>query len=162
MNRDETKNLILRITQFYGRERFEMDKPKYEVWCECLSDLRADVADKALMEYVKNNKFPPTVADLREKYSELWEEYTAMIRHIGESFELASGCYPDITAEQRAAGKKTFIEIVNRYPRESKERTANEISQRILRYVREIENGTDTRIMPFDKYMEQIKHEFNG
>lgn len=162
MTREESKKLIYKISHFYGKERFEIDQTRFDFWCECLSDLRADVAEKALMEYVKNNKFPPTVADLREKYLELWEEYTAMIRHIGESFELASGCYPDITAEQRMAGKKTFIEIVNRYPRESKEKAANEISQRILRYVREIEKGTDTRIMPFDKYMEQIKHEFNG
>lgn len=162
MNRADAKKLITQITHFYGKDRFEIDQAKFDVWCECLADLRYDVAEKAFKEYVKDNKFPPTIADLREKYSQLWEEYTAMIRHIGESFELASGCYPDITAEQRVVGKKTFIEIVNRYPRESKEKAANEISQRILRYVRKIESGTDTRIMPFDKYMEQIKHEFNG
>ena len=162
MNRDEAKNLILQITRFYGKERFEMDKPKYEVWCECLADLRADVAEKAFKEYVKDNKFPPTIADLREKYSQLWNEYTSMIRHISESFELASGCYPDVTDEQRAVGKKTFIEIVNRYPRERKEKVANSLSQKIIGYVREIENGTDTGIMPFDRYMEQMKNEFDG
>ena len=160
MTREETKAVVVILLDAYG-EKYKIDQSGFNVWCECMSDLRFDVAKKAATEYVKKSQYPPTVADIRNEYKILWDEYTAMIRHINESFDIASGCYPDVTDEQRAAGKKGFIEIVNRYPREQKERVANDLSQKIIGYVREVENGTDIGIMPFDKYMEQMKHEFN-
>lgn len=161
MTREELNSVVKILMRVYG-DKFKMEQSVFNVWYECLADLRFDVMQKATSDFIKTSKFPPTIADLREKYSQLWNEYTSMIRHISESFELASGCYPDVTDEQRAVGKKTFIEIVNRYPRERKEKVANSLSQKIIGYVREIENGTDTGIMPFDRYMEQMKNEFDG
>ena len=160
MTREETKAVIRILLSGYG-EKFKIDQNGFSVWCECMSDLRFDVAKKAATEYVKKSQYPPTVADIRNEYKILWDDYTAMLRHINESFDMASGCYPDVTEEQRVVGKKTFIEIVNRYPREQKERVANDLSQKIIGYVRKVENGTDVGIMPFDKYMEQMKHEFS-
>ena len=160
MTREETKAVVVILLDAYG-EKYKIDQSGFNVWCDCMSDLRFDVAKKAATEYIKKSQYPPTVADIRNEYKILWDDYTAMIRHINESFDIASGCYPDVTDEQRAAGKKGFIEIVNRYPREQKERVANDLSQKIIGYVREVENGTDIGIMPFDKYMEQMKHEFN-
>lgn len=160
MNREETKAVVKILTDAYG-EKFKIDQSGFNVWCECMNDLRFDVTKKAATEYIKRSQYPPTVADIRNEYKTLWNEYLAMIKHIEESFNLASGCYPDVTEEQRTTGKRIFIELINRYPRGQKERAANELSQKIVGYVREIENGTDTKIMPFDKYMEQMKHEFD-
>lgn len=160
MNKEETKAIVQILKNVY-RDKFDITQGTFEIWCECMNDLRFDVTKKAATEYIKRSQYPPTVADIRNEYKTLWNEYLAMIKHIEESFNLASGCYPDVTEEQRATGKKAFIEIVNRYPREQKERVANGLSQKIIGYVREVESGTHNWIMPFDEYMEQMKHEFD-
>ena len=161
MTREEIKAIVLILMNAYG-EKFKIDQSGFNVWCECMSDLRFDVAKKAATEYVKKSQYPPTVADIRNEYKILWDDYTAMIRHINESFEAAVGCYPEVTAEQRADGYSLFLKVVGGKSRELRERVAREISQGIISYVQRVEAGTDANIIPFDKCMEKMTNEFRS
>ena len=160
MTREEAKRYVGKIMSYYG-DKFSIDQVKFNIWFDGLQDLRTDVAEKAFMEYVKASKFPPTIADIREQYDILWNAYKSMVRSIHDSFDVASGSYPEITDEQRERGKKLFSEIVNRYPRDKKERIASELSSRITGYVRQCEDGK-AQLTTFDLYMERLANEFTG
>jgi hypothetical protein len=161
MNKEETKAIVQILKNVY-RDKFDIKQGAFEIWCECMSDLRFDVAKKAAMEYIKKSQYAPTVADIRNEYKILWDEYTAMIRHINESFDSAVGCYPEVTAEQRANGYSAFLKFVGGKKREQRERVAREISQRIIDFVQSVEEGKDTNIVPFDKCMEKEINEFRS
>lgn len=156
MTRVELNEIVKIFQKVYG-EKFKIDQDGFNVWCDCLSDLRHDVAIKAAHEYVRKSQFPPTVADLRNEYNALWDEYKAMLRHVTENFESAAGVYPNITDEQRANGRRLFMTMVGAVQgNEQRERLSESISNRIKDYVREIEAGIDNTIIPFDKCVEEI------
>lgn len=156
MTREEIKTIVAYFKKAY-KEKFEVSQGTFDVWCDCLSDLRHDVAIKAAHEYVRKSQFPPTVADLRNEYNALWDEYKAMLRHVTENFESAAGVYPNITDEQRANGRRLFMTTVGAVQgNEQRERLSESISNRIKDYVREVEAGTDNTIIPFDKCVEEI------
>lgn len=155
MKREELKEIVQMFRKVYG-EKFKIDQQSFDIWCDCLGDLRFDVAKKAATEFIKKSQYAPTVADIQNEYNLLWEEYKAMVRHIGESFDAAAGYYPCITEEQRANGKKIFIDLVSRVGRDKRERTARDISQRIIEYVKKCEAGTSDTIIPFDEYMRTL------
>lgn len=156
MTRIELNEIVKIFQKVYG-DKFKIDQDGFNVWCDCLSDLRHDVAIKAAHEYVRKSQFPPTVADLRNEYNALWDEYKAMLRHVTENFESAAGVYPNITDEQRANGRRLFMMAVGAVQgNEQRERLSESISNRIKDYVREVEAGTDNTIIPFDKCVEEM------
>ena len=156
MTRIELNEIVKIFQKVYG-DKFKIDQDGFNVWCDCLSDLRHDVAIKAAHEYVRKSQFPPTVADLRNEYNALWDEYKAMLRHVTENFDSAAGVYPNITDEQRANGRRLFMMAVGAVQgNEQRERLSESISNRIKDYVREVEAGTDNTIIPFDKCVEEM------
>ena len=155
MNRVEVNGIVKIFQKVYG-EKFNIDQDGFNVWCECMDDLRYDVAHKAAMEYVRKSQYPPTIADIRNEYDALWSEYLAMVRHIDESFDSAAGYYPNITDEQRAKGKKLFNQYVGSKPRDQREREARNLSQRIINFVKECEAGIEEHIIQFDKCVENL------
>ena len=161
MDREETKAIVQILKNVY-RDKFDIKQGAFEMWCECMSDLRFDVTKKAATEYVKKSQYPPTVADIRNEYKILWDEYVAMIRHINDSFDTAVGCYPEVTSDQRVNAYNMFLKVVGSKKREQREWVAREISQKIIGYVQRIEAGTDASIIPFDKCMENITDEFRS
>lgn len=52
----------------YGGKFPELDKKVLNVWYRGLSDLDDKRAEEAVIKYIKDNKFPPTIAELREYY----------------------------------------------------------------------------------------------
>lgn len=147
---------------YKGANDFLNSQESFDLWYELLADLRFDVMKCAADVYMQKEKYPPTVADIRREYDTLWDEHLAIVRHIKESYESAAGIYPGIDSQQKMAGKEIFTEIVNRYPKEEKERIAGCAAERICQYVREWEAGTEKTILPLDEYMERLKNEFTG
>lgn len=162
MTREEVKVFLHKVKQIY-KEKFSVDSQEaFDAWCDCMSDIRADVANKALTEFVKSSKFTPTIADIREISERLWNEYILMVKHINNEFDSATGNYPSLTEEQWERGHITFIGIVNRYPREQKERIANALGNKIRTFVQEWERGSEQTIIGLDEFMERMKDEFSG
>lgn len=73
---------------------FELTKGRISIYCEMLSDLPLDTLTAAVRQHIAVNKWPPTVAELREACSYLtrpalptwadaWDEVLTAIRRVG-------------------------------------------------------------------------------
>lgn len=94
MTFDEFKILVKGMKAVYTSERFLPDADSIRIWYTLLSDLEYPVLNAAIQKYMVTNKFPPTIADLREmattictgeiqEWGEGWEKVLKAIRFYG-------------------------------------------------------------------------------
>ena len=78
----------------YTQPSFIPDADAFNVWFSLLQDIDYRVAQAAIQKYMLTNKFPPTIADIREcataiytgetpLWSDGWEEVIMAIRRYG-------------------------------------------------------------------------------
>lgn len=70
MNREQVKEVFKLIKNTYSQ--FEVTSEKINVWTRLLKDQNPAIIMKNTEHYILDNKFPPTIADLREKKSEAY------------------------------------------------------------------------------------------
>jgi len=63
VNKLEVRKLLEQITGLYLNIKLSPDTAN--IWAECLQDISYEQARHNLVEYVKKNKFAPTIADIR-------------------------------------------------------------------------------------------------
>lgn len=78
MERDEFKILVKGMKAVYAQPTFLPDKDAFDVWYELLKDIPYKVANVAIQKYMLTEKFPPTIADIREKASSLMTADTSI------------------------------------------------------------------------------------
>ena len=94
MNRDEFKILCKGMKAVYTQPTFLPDADAFNIWYSLLKDLEYSVAQAAIQKYMLTNKFPPTIADIREQAAEVrvgqkplwsdgWEEVLRAISKFG-------------------------------------------------------------------------------
>lgn len=94
MTRDEFKVLCKGMKAVYTQPTFLPDADAFNIWFSLLQDLDYMVAQAAIQKYMLTNKFPPTIADIREYatgisfgekplWSDGWEEVLRAIRKFG-------------------------------------------------------------------------------
>lgn len=119
MNRDEFKVLCKGMKAVYTQPTFLPDADAFNIWFSLLQDLDYMVAQTAIQKYMLTNKFPPTIADIRELatgisfgekplWSDGWEEVLRAIRRFGsyrETEALASMSETTRRAVQRLGFK---------------------------------------------------------
>lgn len=71
MTRDNFKILVKAMKAVYSSENFIADKDAFDVWFELLKDLPYEQANLAIQKYMTSEKFPPTIADIRTKATEI-------------------------------------------------------------------------------------------
>ncbi len=76
MTRDEFKLLVKGMKAVYPQETFIPDSFAFDMWYEMLNDLDYRIAGLAIKSYMATGKFPPTIADIREKYAEVSQRRT--------------------------------------------------------------------------------------
>lgn len=64
MTRQEFANLMAALKAAYQRDNFMNDKETVAVWYELLRDMSFAELNKSVISYIRNETFPPTVADL--------------------------------------------------------------------------------------------------
>lgn len=52
----------------YGSKFAQADQIVAKVWYECIQDLQYEWLRSAVIQWIQENKFPPTIAELRELY----------------------------------------------------------------------------------------------
>lgn len=65
MNRDQVKEVFKLIVNVYPQ--FEVTGEKLDIWTKMMKGQNPAVVMRNAERYVLENKFPPTIADLREK-----------------------------------------------------------------------------------------------
>lgn len=101
---------------------FELTKGRISVYCEMLSDLPLDALTAAVRQHIAVNKWPPTIAELREgctavtrpalpEWGEAWAEVLTAIQRVG-SYGVPSFSHPLIAATvQRMGGWKVMCQM---------------------------------------------------
>lgn len=67
MTREEFKTLVKGMKAVYAQPTFIPDQDAFNVWFELLKDIPYQQANVAIQKYMLTEKFPPTIADIREK-----------------------------------------------------------------------------------------------
>lgn len=110
MTKQEFATLVVAMQAMYGKD-FIGTEQALDVWYALLHDLDYQILSKVLQQYMLTNKFKPTVAELREIYTELvsptisdwskgWEQVSKAIRHCGMYHEKAAmESFDEITRE---------------------------------------------------------------
>lgn len=94
MTKEEFTILCKGMKAVYTQSTFLPDADAFTIWYRLLEDLDYTVAQAAIQKYILTNKFPPTIADIRENaalvqtgdkktWSDGWEEVMKAIRHFG-------------------------------------------------------------------------------
>jgi hypothetical protein len=92
MNAQEFATISMAIKAAYPSANLMPDRQSKDVWFTMLGDIDYKVCMTALKEIIANNKFTPTIAEIREKCSSLtspkikdWgEAWESVIRAIGK------------------------------------------------------------------------------
>ena len=68
MTREEFKTLVKGMKAVYAQPTFIPDQDAFNVWFELLKDIPYQQANVAIQKYMLTEKFPPTIADIRETF----------------------------------------------------------------------------------------------
>lgn len=71
MERNEFKTLAKGMKAVYAQPTFLPDQDAFNIWYELLKDLPYEQANIAIQKYMLTEKFPPTIADIRTKATEI-------------------------------------------------------------------------------------------
>lgn len=94
MDRKEFSTWAMALKTFYPRDQLLPNTQAMELWYAQLRDIPNDVAELALHKWVATNKWPPTIAEIRETaanithgdsltWGEAWEKLKAAVRRYG-------------------------------------------------------------------------------
>ena len=94
MDRDEFKVLVKGMRAVYAQPTFIPDQDAFNMWFALIGDLSYEVCSVAIKKYMLTNKFPPTVAEIREMAAEIvsgdpltwgesWERALNAVRRYG-------------------------------------------------------------------------------
>lgn len=83
MNQREFAYIVMALKAAY-KHFSDMDKSQVQIWYEMLQDIDYKLAETAVKKYILTNKFPPTIADIRETVSTTVNKETSAIDAWGE------------------------------------------------------------------------------
>lgn len=99
MTRDEFKILVKGMKAVFAQPTFIPDQDAFNMWFALMGDLSYEVCNVAIQKYMLTNKFPPTVAEIRElasgvvngdllTWGESWERALNAVRRYGSYNQL--------------------------------------------------------------------------
>ena len=102
MTRIEFIDIMTGIMEMYPGRFNDIGDLAMKIWYDALSDLDFETTKKAVINHVKNSKFPPTVADIRESYNVLIQEKKKLLHRMDELFEEMRNYYPNGSEDKDA------------------------------------------------------------
>lgn len=128
MTYDEWFSIAKMVKRIYQREeKFMPDEETVKLMYSMVSDLDYEKAKAAVVTYIKNNKYSPTIADIREEYEKIAAEERKTKAEINRYYEQSRSYYPG--SGEMGYGKKEFFERA-RTPEQ-----AQRLYNAIVRYV---------------------------
>lgn len=76
MERNEFSVLVKAMKAVYSDPKFIADKDAFDVWYELLKDIPYAICQTAIHKYMVTNRFPPTIADIRQNATAIVEPET--------------------------------------------------------------------------------------
>lgn len=154
MDKQEFSKIALAIKSAYPNFTVLQDNASKDIWYMMLADIPYNIAQPATLELLSTNKYPPSIAEFREKctsyttlptkdYGEAWESVLRAVNKFGYMQELeALESLDEIT--RRCVKRLGFINICH-----SENVTADRANFRII-YDNELKHKQDKDRLPMN------------
>lgn len=155
MTREEFATIVTKINQVY-LDKKPITKEGFDIWYDLLSDLEAATLDAASSNYIRENRYPPTIADLRSEYQKI-KDYLADVKsQLRAIYDRTRGIYPDTHLNddeetRRAASEdamKAWWDLVKEYPIDERIARAERIESVTNQFVRKVEEDENRKEIP--------------
>lgn len=152
MTKEEVVEIMLEAKDSFQRWR-DIDNAEYArmcgTWYEMLNDVPYEMAKKAMVDYIKTNQYPPTIADIRKPYHEYLEEQKQLKREYNNIYYTAISFYPCYQDTPELKNEWNRL-CGNNIPK------ANKLQNKIVNFVRERELA-DEYIPPILEWMKGLE-----
>lgn len=108
MNQAQALQVTKYLSEAYPRD--EWSQERYMLWADAIADLDWGATYEAAKRWVKSEKWPPTVAELRERSEIAMDDIRRQSMHLLPPPESE----PQLTPEQRAENIKRARELVEK------------------------------------------------
>lgn len=153
MTKEEFKQIAKKLKMSYQRENFFADTETLNSWYDSLKDFGADLVTEVVDEYIKHNKFQPTIADIYAPCEELRAKYKNGLREI---YEYTKGVYP--CSEDTKEARVTWNMIINSRTWEGRFNKARHFASHTSAYVENAErSGKINDIPTFEEYLNEYR-----
>ena len=112
MKKSEFQMIAKRLQAAYPRAELFKNKDQTKVWYDGIGRYDYGVVMRAATRYINNEKYAPSVAELRGYVKRMYEQEQAYKVKIHECFSRTASVYPAFALEDRAKCEKAFIERV--------------------------------------------------
>lgn len=80
--REFIQKQLKRMEQNFGKEKFKVTQPLFELWAEMFQDLDEEGIRVSVNEYIKTSEYPPTVASIMKIYNARAQEREELKKYI--------------------------------------------------------------------------------
>ena len=129
MDRQFIKNQVAKLKQAY--EKFEIDQNQFNLWCECFKDCDPQIFEQAILNYIKVNRFLPTIAGVMECYREIENYRSEMKNLISRQYLIMRTTWEEDYSEESL---RVFINKVFEYPKDNRKDRAVDITHEAISY----------------------------
>ena len=155
MNRNEFTKIIDMLEAAYPARFEKMDYEKrlefLRTWYRGLSDLKAEDLDHAVIRHIRDNRFFPTIAELREAAGKTVRKVSTR-----ELFDRFANYYPEYDMDRRNEAFKRFVDKVRDMSPEERWNEVARIKSTVIAYVQACELDREELPMPLNEFLERI------
>lgn len=154
MTKVETAEIMVKAKDSFQKWR-DISKVEFAqmivTWHELLEDMPYEMAKQAMSEYIRENNYPPTVADIYRPYKEYKGQTKADKRESINIYYRAISNYP--CYEDTADTKREYMRILGDNPTPEK---AMKFERDLIAFVRDHE-VSEEYIPPLIEYLKGVK-----
>ena len=137
MTKKEFASIIKKITLAYG-ERFQVSDEKLDLWWQYFGTFDKELLDSAAMEYIGDNTYAPTIADLKKIYCIKLQNKNEHNKRINNNFKLILSLHPDVVNDLEPTRDMYYSYIKSKpYPEQCI--MAEKIRNDIHKYIKKVE-----------------------
>ena len=105
MTKDQFKTILIRLKEYYPNFNINTEQIQSE-WLKAIGDLEYSRVSLATSNYIREEKYPPTIKEFMTYYDKVAAEFRDLIN----DYESARGCFPkELQGED---DKKTFLTAI--------------------------------------------------
>ena len=142
------------IKTFFPKDNILPTKEAMKLWYECLKDLDGRKARQALRNYVKNNNFSPTVADIRNECGKVIDKEAKTKAELRRLYDMTISYYPCANREKDV--ESTYKSLMSQVKPQDRLEMAKTILQKVLDFVKEWEKGTENDIITLTDFLKGL------
>lgn len=68
MSKAQFKEIVELLRNTYKQQKFMSDSSEWDAWYTCLNDLEFEWLRQSVIQWIQENRFAPTIAEIRELY----------------------------------------------------------------------------------------------